>query len=237
MNIPALVDAISALDIQPRKEQWRSVTSCAVDAVWSLSSNYDTVVYPLVRRLAAPGVDPIMEPGTSAPDPLPCSAFLERFPDEESLLATANNRQRTSSRNGITKAAATLQFVRVLADHGIETLSDAQIAMGDSARHAIVEADLRRIKGDGTESIRRNYFWMLVGADDLIKPDRMVKGWLQRYEPSVQTAADAVEAITRVCEDPRITHTPWEIDHAIWLAERALRQAEPRPARVSRMLH
>lgn len=31
-----LIDAADQLDIQPRLQRWRSVTYCALDAVWSL---------------------------------------------------------------------------------------------------------------------------------------------------------------------------------------------------------
>jgi len=69
-----LVDAIVALDPQPRKQRWVSLSLCIVDAVWSIGAHYDNVVVPLVRSLATEfGVEqptiPMSEP--IGADPLP----------------------------------------------------------------------------------------------------------------------------------------------------------------------
>ncbi|WP_139122994.1 hypothetical protein [Cellulosimicrobium cellulans] len=41
-----------------------------------------------------------------------------------------------------------------------------------------ISARLRQIPGDG---VRTGYFWMLVGDDDTVKPDRMILRFLKRY--------------------------------------------------------
>ena len=46
-------------------------------------------------------------------------------------------------------------------------------------RFAAVNADLRAIPGEGAHAVRRDYLWMLIGQDDLIKPDRMVLRWFK----------------------------------------------------------
>lgn len=83
------------------------------------------------------------------------------------------NRQRTSSKNGVLKAEATYRFVRTLRDHGTECLQDVPAAMACPEVEAI-----RSIPGQRS-GISLQYFWMLAGSDDLVKPDRMVIRYLE----------------------------------------------------------
>jgi hypothetical protein len=62
---------------------------------------------------------------------------------------------------------------------------------------------------------------MLAGDDDHVKPDRMVVGWLTQVlgrPPSVPEAAALVEEAAK-----ELGVTPWELDHAIWNAQRSTR--------------
>jgi hypothetical protein len=38
---------------------------------------------------------------------------------------------------------------------------------------------LAGVRGEGQSGVRRGYLWMLIGHDDLVKPDRVVLRWLQ----------------------------------------------------------
>lgn len=67
---------------------------------------------------------------------------------------------------------------------------------------------------------------MLVGHDELIKPDRMVLGWLHHHGADVDadTARRLITALVAALNDD---HRPrplmaWEIDHALWQARRTL---------------
>jgi hypothetical protein len=53
----SLVDAVEGLDLKPRQQRWRSLSYCVLDAVWSIGAVYDTVVAPLVWRVAAANGD------------------------------------------------------------------------------------------------------------------------------------------------------------------------------------
>lgn len=82
-----------------------------------------------------------------------------------------------------------------------------------------LSATLRTIPGDG---VRTDYFWMLVGDDDQVKPDRMIRRFLRR-NGLVTDVAGAKTALVAVAE--RLSHdgtevTPWMVDHAIWNVER-----------------
>lgn len=87
-EVQQLLDRVLAvaarLPLQPRGRRWRSLTYCIVDAVWSIGARYDTVVVPLVRRVARehdPGGDPLTDATTALPpDPAPIPAFLSALP-------------------------------------------------------------------------------------------------------------------------------------------------------------
>lgn len=49
---PPILDAITALDPQPRGRRWTSLSYCIVDAVWSIGARYNAVVVPIVNRVA-----------------------------------------------------------------------------------------------------------------------------------------------------------------------------------------
>lgn len=223
-QLDSVVDGIIELNPTPRKVRWSSISLCILDAVWSISADYDNVVVPLVRRFAAAGdIDPPLIPATSVPasDPGPASR-LEAW--NEADLISLTNKQRTSTRGGVTKARAAIEYARILSSHGVDTLADAAAVLDDSNRLALIEEELSRVKGDGQNGIRRGYLWMLVGDDNRIKPDRMILRWFARQgidaTPALATAyikSAAPEVTNRLGR--RVT--PWEIDHAIWSAVRA----------------
>jgi hypothetical protein len=223
----SLADAVELLDLQPRQQRWRSLSYCVLDAVWSIGAVYDTVVAPLVWRVAAANGDsaplvPVSE--RMPPDPLPLPLLLERYPDTAVLQALTNS-QRTSPRGGIPKADAALRFARILVNHDVLDLRKAERLLAAETRYGLVDADLAVVPGDGFGGVRRGYLWMLIGDDELIKPERMVLRWLARQGHQVDAAQARVlieEVAQELTRRLRQRVTPWMVDHAIWMAERAL---------------
>jgi hypothetical protein len=225
-NLDRLAEAVVALDPQPRERRWVSLSLCIADAVWSIGASYDKVVVPLVReKLAAKlGVEqptvPAREP--TGTDLLPLARLAELTLDE---LTGLTNRQRTSTRGGILKSEAVLRHASVFIENGVVTLADALELFTDTARFATVDTALRPIPGEGGHGIRRNYLWMLIGDEYLIKPDRMVLRWLAHHGVDVDPAGarDVIAALV-IPVGSRLKRrvTAWEIDHAIWDAGRKL---------------
>ena len=221
--IAGVAERVAALGPRPREQRWASLSACVLDAVWSIGARYDGVVVPLVRRVLDDGASgPLLAPGTAVDDVYPLSRFTERFPDEESLLAVARNRQRTSTRNGVTKARAALGYARVLLEHRVDDIAAANQALSSPPLLASIDNGLRRVRGEGQYGIRRGYFWMLCGDDGRIKPDRMVLRWLAPHgvrdpHAAQQLLIDVAEFLSR---EGTAKVTPWEVDHAIWLAAR-----------------
>lgn len=200
-----LADAVLALGTKPREQRWTSLSLCILDAVWSVGARYDGVVVPLVRNYASDfGVDaPTVSDTAFGPDPLP---LLTLAGLQAESLADKTNRHRTSTRGGILKADAALRHVAVFAEHGVTTLADAIELLANTDRFAIDDSALRRIPGEGGSGIRRGYLWMLVGNDDLIKPDRTGAALAG---PKASTSPRGARRTGRVthCEDRQIVHT------------------------------
>lgn len=226
-DLDRVTAAVVALNPQPRARRWVSLTFCVLDAVWSIGANYDTTVVPVVKRVAADCDIEEASVVNSTPafdDPLPLSQFVNRY-DVESLT-DRTNRQRTSTSGGVLKAYASLQYADKLLGHGVDTIDDARTALTNPDLLAAVEKSLRGIPGDGSHGIRRSYFWMLVGDDSRVKPDRMVLRWFTS-QGLVLDPKQAMEAIDEIvvrinAETHRTAVTAWEVDHALWNAGRDL---------------
>ncbi len=225
---PELVEAIVALDPQPRDETWSSLSLIILDAVWSIGSKYYPVVVPNVEAVAEHfGVAPYVKQGEwLEADPLPLHQLEELGP---AALTELTNKQKTSTRSGIPKAEAALQHVREFRNAGVEDLFDLPALLSDPERFEALNDALRKIPGEGGFGVRRGYLWMLAGDDDLIKPDRMVLRWLAKHGADVDPAAarDLIAAALPAVS-AKLGHpvSAWEVDHAIWLAERGERPAK-----------
>lgn len=79
------------------------------------------------------------------------------------------NRQRTSTRNGILKADAVVQFIKILKAHEIETNDDL---LNYDGKDRLVN-DIKGIKGQG-KGLSFNYVMMLAGDVNTFKPDRHI---------------------------------------------------------------
>ena len=226
--VASVAERVAALGPGPRQQRWTSLSACVLDAVWSIGARYDGVVVPLVRRVLDGGATgSLLATESPVEDVHPVSRLLERFPDEESLLAVTQNRQRTSTRNGITKARAALGYARVLLDNGIDDLAAANRAMASPPLLASVDNGLRRVRGEGQYGVRRSYFWMLCGDDGRIKPDRMVLRWLAPHgvrDPDVAQQL-LIDVAAFLSDQGASKVTPWEVDHAIWSAARGQAKA------------
>ena len=152
---------------QPPRERWTSLSACVLDAVWSVGADHDRVVVPLVHRVLIPGATgPLAADSAPTVDTHPLPRLLTRFPDDEALQEAARNRQRTSTRNGVTKADAALRYARTLVNHGVLGLEDLPRLLADPEAWSRVDRALSRIPGEGESGARRSHFWTLCGIGD-----------------------------------------------------------------------
>jgi hypothetical protein len=148
-------------------ERWTSLSACVLDAVWSVGTDYDRIVVPLVHRvLTSAATGPLFADSRTEADSHPLPRLLTRFPDEQALEAAAQNRQRTSTRGGVTKADAALRYARTLVTHGVLGMEDLPRLVADPALWSRLDRALSRVPGEGQHGARRSRFWSLCGIDD-----------------------------------------------------------------------
>jgi hypothetical protein len=204
---------------------YASLPLCVIDAVFSIGVKYGSVRNVVERYCERFGV-PKLARDRSGPPPVAeqesVSAFLARIRDMDAATLAADvfeNRQRTSSRNGILKAEAVRRFAEVLARHSIEHLQDVLGARDVSA----VERDVRLIPGQGS-GVSWSYFLMLAGREDLVKPDRMILRFLERSLGRPVAVAEAQALLAAATRELGTAHPGLKVrtlDNVIWKQESA----------------
>lgn len=222
-EISALAAAASNLQLADREQRWGHFSLCLLDATFSINARYSSSVAPTVHRYATwANLPDVLLPASTMPisprtSEQTLSSFLKsigEIEDEALAAQVLRNRQLTSTRGGIRKAAATRQLATILRDSGLETLADVSTLMADLDRLADVEKQLNGVKGSGQMGVRTGYIWMTAGDDHKVKPDRHILRWIQNAigrRPSVVEARSLLEETAA-----SINVTPWVLDHAIW---------------------
>jgi hypothetical protein len=207
---------------------YQSLPLCIIDTVFSIGVKYDSTREVVIRyckhtsqsRIHA-GID---FPPQNEQESI--SSFCAR-PEQSDLNSMARcvyqNRQRTSTRNGILKAEAVLKFARVLQTFGVEYFQDLSKVINDRA----FDSTLRTIPGQRS-GISIQYFWMLAGSENFVKPDRMVVRFLEdvlsRKINSVEEAAELLQvASNHLLKDFR-NMNPRLLDHEVWKYQRSKKQ-------------
>lgn len=176
---------LEALEL-PDEYRYASVGHCVLDAIFSIGVKYASTRLVVERYCQKRGIlrfrptEALLPPSEQEP----LSAFIA-YADSRGPTAFAEdtlcNHQRTSPRSGILKADASLRFAKVLRSFGVEFLQDlAPLALDPK-----LDTHLRAVHGQRS-GIAIQYFWMLAGSQDLIKPDRMILRFV-------------VEALSRPC--------------------------------------
>jgi hypothetical protein len=129
------------------------------------------------------------------------------------------NRQRTSTRNGILKAEAVLKFAKVLQTFGVEYFQDLSKVINDPA----FDSALCTIPGQGSR-ISIQYFWMLAGSENFVKPDRMVVRFLEDVlsrKVSVEEASELLQGASNHLLKDFWNMNPRLLDHEVWKYQRS----------------
>lgn len=160
----------------PKEFFYASLPLCVIDAVFSIGVTYSSTRNTVVRfcerlRWALGPVEDRHRGEKTVGDFLSCYAGLS--PDE-AANQLFGNRQRTSSRSGILKTEAVQRFAVALQEAGIEDFADLT-----DERLIAAEIIIRQIP-EQKSGISFDYFRMLAGDDNLIKPDRMVQRFIAR---------------------------------------------------------
>lgn len=218
-----LADNIVAVGLMPadaaQEYRYASLPLCVIDAVFSIGVRYISTQATVARfceKTSWPKFAASRESRGAGSHGL--SDLLSLYASISSEIAAEalfGNRQRTSTRSGILKAEAVRLFADALLRCGIDHFSDMT-----QDRIALAEAIILGLPGQGS-GIAFDYFRMLAGNDDLIKPDRMVLRFVAdalglASLPSTRQAALLVRLAARELTDRSIVWTPLALDHAIW---------------------
>lgn len=205
---------------------YQSLPLCVIDAVFSIGVKYEGVRNVTQRFAKHAGIDRIRKDRGVVPsisEQLSVSEYRRRYGTQNaSVLADEvfQNRQRTSTQNGILKAEAVGRFMQVLAKYKVDYLQDMERIWDDSR----FEEEIKGIPGQRS-GISLQYFFMLAGNDDLIKPDRMIMRFLERVFPGrsfdEKQATEALQVASKLLKaNHGLEVSPRALDHLIWRVER-----------------
>ena len=144
--------------------QYRSLSVCLIDCVYSLRARYHSVTLPIVDRYAA-----IYMGGDRNAAGDTVSMLLRRMDEVGGPAKFADqvlrNHQKLGGRGKIPKENVCYQLAQYLKYLHIETLEDFQ----NFQSQELLEIVVRAVKGLGDAGA--NYLFMLAGDDNRCKPD------------------------------------------------------------------
>lgn len=209
-------------DILDTEGYYNSLPLSVIDTIFSIGAKYESTELTVKRFCRYFGLKRLST--VRYPEPslqLSISDFLEyydRFGIGRLAEEVFQNRQRTSTRNGILKADAVYRVSKLLHDYQVDYLQDVQRILGDPS----FETAFQAIPGQ-TSGISLRYFHMLVGTEDFIKPDRMIARFLQAATHRKMTTTEMhdilIGAVKLLSKDYRGL-TPRRLDHMIWRYQR-----------------
>ncbi|MDO9086014.1 MAG: hypothetical protein Q7U53_07405 [Anaerolineaceae bacterium] len=207
---------------QSEEYGYHNLPLCIIDAVFSINALYTSTENAVKRFCNYFGVTRLREKELApTTEQLSISEFIklhEGLTFQEMAEKVYQNRQRTSSRSGILKSEAVYLFATVVHQFGAEYLQDVVKVMGDP----FFEAEIAKIPGQSS-GLSTRYFYMLVGNEDAIKPDRMVRRFVFDAAHRELNAEECQELLSAACVElakDYPTITPRSLDHQIWLYQR-----------------
>ena len=182
----------------PNKTFYKSLPVCIIDAVFSIGVKYQHVekaekaffdyfdlsisrTYPIVNEYTINDFINDMDTFNSF---------------EEAAKFGFNNRQRTSSRNGILKAEACYLVAKVFQNHNINTLED----FNNYSNKSELDADILKVKGQSS-GIMLKYFYMLAGKENEVKPDRHMVNFMKKVFPHLTISTKDHPEIKMIMEE------------------------------------
>lgn len=214
---------------------YASLPLCVIDAVFSIGVNYKSVEKTIENYTSFFKIPKIRDPKNVLPPKNKQESikdFIKKYDNHtpvEFASKIYKNRQRTSTTSGILKAKAVYDFACVLAKHNINYFQDFQ----NLKSYKQLEADIKKVKGQKS-GISFDYFVMLAGSDNFVKPDRMIIRYIEnaigRSAGSEQKALDEARLLLPLATailKRRFSHlTPRLVDHALWQFQRQIPKAQ-----------
>lgn len=225
-GLPATIDRLENLIheaggpaslITPRG--WPHLGLVIVDATFSLRSNYDTVVQPLLKRYCAAVGLAWENAGNSSATEHDATALVD------ALESWSRNRQHqilnkqigpgtaNRGRPGVRKVDIAIQVARTLQTHRADTVARFAAA---AQTNPDIKNDIMGVAGVSTAFWK--YLLNLSGVE-AVKPDTMVLRWLHQVvgEPvNAAHGASLIEDATRHLQVRWPHLTIRQVDHLVW---------------------
>lgn len=224
-DIQAVIDELGDPTTWSRPTGYKSsLALCVMDSIWSLGIKYKTVENVLDRYLIDRGLTGLAQSQLSNDSPRDFLLWCETFGghnDHELVAERLDNRNKTSSINGVLKASAVVKACELLAHEGIDTTESLMLSAEVFKQKWLYEIPGQR------SGISWKYLLMLAGSPG-VKPDRMVIRFMEHHlVPASLEADEFVNELLVAINDSSITAT--DVDHRIWSIERSRKDSDGDP--------
>lgn len=184
---------------------------CIIDTIYSINVRYTSTQNTVNRFIEY----------FSIPEQFSVNEFLALYEKHDIEFMTRQvyqNAQRTSTRNGILKAEAVRRVAEILHKYDVGDLADVEKVINNPD----FEAEYKKIPGQNS-GVSLHYFYILVGVENEVKPDRMVIRFIEEALQRVVKVEECHPLLVKVCELLKADYpnlTPRSLDHEIWKFQR-----------------
>lgn len=202
--------------VLPDEYFYPSLPLCLLDAVFSIGVKYASTRNTVQRYCSQYGL-----PLDSRSQTTECKEHtiseliqnIETVGTEKFAEEILQNKQHTSSKNGILKVQAVLECAKILQKYGLDTLEDFRKKWTSE-----VESEFLNVRGQGS-GISLTYLKMLCGGENSLKPDRHIIRFLEIHSGEtfdVDSAKDAMQNILNVLVKDHPSLNMRKLDFCIW---------------------
>ena len=202
----------------PKEYYYSSLVFCILDAVFSMGVRYTSTEKVVERYANKYGLNRYTFEKSDTEHTI--KDFITNINSVNDIykftVEILKNRQRTSTKNGILKAQACYDVANVFIKHGINTLNDFRNLSRE--QQVVLDKDILNIKGQGS-GIMLKYLYMLAGSEDICKPDRHIRRFVEPILGENSTDEEIQKLFIYACNEmkkdfPRITVRL--LDNKIW---------------------
>lgn len=195
---------------------YHSLPFAVTDAIFSIGARYTSTRNTVIRYCRQYHLQRIRNTKEFPPEneQHKISDFITNMESIDQFAETIfQNKQRTSTKNGILKADAALAWAKILKCYQIETLQDF-----NEKYSAELESDLKNVAGQSS-GISIMYLKMLCGNDNGCKPDRHVLRFIQECSGVHCSPEQAFAYLRETCQSLKKSYPDLNLrllDHIIW---------------------